>query len=80
MPEMDGLEATRIIRSTPELKDLPIVALTASVGEKERGECFEAGMNACLSKSIDRDELFATLRKWIPSEQQIKKLSIAITK
>jgi len=64
MPEMDGFEATKIIRKTLKLPDLPIIAMTANamIGDKER--CLEAGMNDYISKPIDSQQLFDTLRKW----------------
>jgi CheY-like chemotaxis protein len=63
MPEMDGLEATRIIRSTGG--DQPvIVAITANVMQGDREECLEAGMNDYLSKPIKLDLLVATLEKY----------------
>lgn len=64
MPGMDGLEATAKIRQLPNLKDLPIIAFTASViaGEKER--CLQAGANDYLTKPVDIDQLFSSLLKW----------------
>ena len=52
MPEMDGIEATRQIRQIPEFADLPILALTASVGEESVEKCLEAGCTAHLGKPI----------------------------
>lgn len=55
MPVMDGLEATRRIRALedPDLAAIPIIAMTASVFEKDKKATLEAGMNAHLSKPID---------------------------
>jgi PAS domain S-box-containing protein len=66
MPEMDGFEATRLIRKR-ELgkRRTPIVALTAGVLKEERDQCYAAGMDDFLSKPIDRNELEATLEKWL---------------
>lgn len=57
MPDMDGLTATREIRTIPELKDIPIVALTANAmnGDKERS--LAAGCDGYISKPIDIDKL-----------------------
>ncbi len=66
MPEMDGFEATRTIRNR-ELgsRRTPIVALTAGVLKEEREQCYGAGMDDFLSKPIDRNQLEATLDKWL---------------
>ncbi len=62
MPEMDGLEATRRIRSmvTP-LASIPIVGITASAIKTELQSCLDAGMNAVLSKPLDSAKLLETL-------------------
>ncbi|MBM4782713.1 MAG: response regulator [Archangiaceae bacterium] len=58
MPEMDGLEATRAIRTRGGLLSaIPIIALTASVLKDERLACFEAGMNDVLAKPLTLDAL-----------------------
>ena len=65
MPVMDGLTATREIRKLSELKDLPIVAMTANamVGDRER--CLAAGMNDHIGKPINPDELISKLQQWV---------------
>ncbi|QQE64285.1 histidine kinase [Leptolyngbya sp. BL0902] len=68
MPEMDGVAATIDIRRTPQLANLPIVAMTASVMQEDRQRCLEAGMNDHLAKPIEPDELWQTLLKWIPPQ------------
>jgi len=65
MPEMDGLEATRIIRNVLGRVDLPIIAMTAHAMASEKQKCIEAGMNDHVSKPVDPDRLFAVLDKWI---------------
>ena len=58
MPEMDGLEATRRIRDERPADEQPyIVALTAAVTEEDRERCREAGMDAFLSKPVQREDL-----------------------
>ena len=66
MPEMDGLSATRAIRSLPSGGDVPIIAMTASVLQAEREACQTAGMNGHLAKPIDTQALFQTLLQWLP--------------
>jgi hypothetical protein len=59
MPEMDGYEATRIIRNMSDKKihAIPIIAMTASVIKSEVDKCFESGMNAFIGKPFHVDEL-----------------------
>ncbi len=65
MPEMDGFTATRLIRAQPQLRALPIIAMTAHALVEERQRCLDAGMNDHVSKPIDPDALFATLSRWV---------------
>jgi CheY-like chemotaxis protein len=74
MPEMDGLEATRHIRTNSEagIEDLPIIAMTAHVMTGDREKSLEAGLNDYLPKPIDPDQLYSVLLKWIkPKERQV---------
>jgi len=64
MPEMDGLEATKIIRSKGH-KDVPIIAMTAAAMKEDREECLKAGMNDYISKPIKREIVFNMIKKWI---------------
>ena len=64
MPEMDGLEATRQIRSLDGMGDIPIIAMTAHAMAEERDACLAAGMNDHISKPVDANNLFETLAKW----------------
>ncbi len=66
MPEMDGFEATRRIRSRESgARRTPIIALTAGVLKEERDKCYEAGMDGFLSKPISNEELKAALESWL---------------
>lgn len=64
MPEMDGYDATRAIRALPSGRDIPIIALTASVMENERAHALEVGMNDQVAKPIDVELLYATIERW----------------
>lgn len=64
MPEMDGLQATRLIRArelSHALPRLPIVAMTARAMTEDRDQCREAGMDGFLSKPLNQPELFELL-------------------
>ena len=63
MPEMDGLETTRIIRQQLGVQPV-IIAMTANAMQGDREECIEAGMNDYLSKPIRVEELVRILEKW----------------
>ena len=66
MPVMDGITATRAIRSDARFRSLPIIAMTANAMDRDRQVCLEAGMNDHLAKPIDPDKLFGALLRWIP--------------
>ena len=63
MPEMDGLEATRTIRSCgrPDAGTIPIIALTANAFDEDVQRSMQAGLNAHLSKPVEPEALFRTL-------------------
>ncbi len=67
MPEMDGLEATHVIRGMDreDAKTIPIIALTANAFDEDVQRSLQAGLNAHLSKPVEADELFSTLESLI---------------
>jgi len=65
MPVMDGIAATKEIRSNPRFAKLPIIAMTANAMDSDRELCLQAGMNDHLGKPIDPDRMFATLKLWM---------------
>lgn len=64
MPEVDGLEATRIIRERGFIQ-IPIVAMTANAMKGDREICLNAGMNDYISKPIKREIVFEIIEKWL---------------
>ena len=74
MPEMDGLEATRLIRAMdrPDAKTIPMIALTANAFDEDVQRSLQAGLNAHLSKPVQPDILFETLESLLAKETDNK--------
>ena len=68
MPEMNGVEATRAIRTgAGPNRATPILAMTANAFDADRQACLAAGMNEHIAKPVDSARLYATLLKWLPA-------------
>ena len=65
MPEMDGYEATLLLRQQWPADRLPIIAMTAHARQEERERCLYAGMNDHLAKPVKPDRLYASLMRWV---------------
>ncbi len=63
MPEMDGYEAIRNMKESQELKDIPVIAITAQAMSGDREKCFIAGADGYISKPVNVDELVEILNK-----------------
>jgi CheY-like chemotaxis protein len=64
MPEMDGYETMRAIRSDPAHKALPIIAITAKALKEDRERCIQAGASDYIPKPVDSDKLLELIRLW----------------
>jgi CheY-like chemotaxis protein len=65
MPEMDGYEAMREIRSMPGFTKVPIIAVTAKAMADDRQKCISAGASDYITKPVDKDQLMSLLRVWL---------------
>jgi CheY-like chemotaxis protein len=65
MPEMDGYEATRMVREMPEFQRLPIVALTAKAMKGDREKSIASGASDYITKPVDVDQLLSLMRVWL---------------
>jgi CheY-like chemotaxis protein len=68
MPEMDGFEATRVIRDRSSAvidHNIPVIAMTANAFPEDRARALACGMNDFLAKPVDRSLLASMLDKWL---------------
>lgn len=82
MPVMNGLDATKAIRLHSEdyFKNIPILAMSARAFQKDKEECFAAGMNAYITKPIDPPLLYEELSKFLDvAEDQQKQTASVVT-
>lgn len=71
MPVMDGVEATRHIRSSHHADNgIPIIAMTANTFDADKKRCIDAGMNGYISKPIDSEAIIKALMKFKYSDKQ----------
>jgi CheY-like chemotaxis protein len=72
MPDMDGYETIREIRTRDGLQDLPIIAVTAKAMKGDRQKCIQAGASDYVSKPVDIDHLASVLRVSIQRADALK--------
>jgi len=77
MPEMDGYETMRKIRSMPSIAETPLVAVTAKAMKGDRQKCLDAGASDYIAKPVDIDLLLALLRVWIGRARSTKDMIVA---
>jgi len=65
MPEMDGYETMRRIRSKAQFRMLPIIALTAKAMKGDREKCLEAGASDYVAKPVNTEQLLSLVRMWL---------------
>lgn len=79
MTEMDGIEATRMIREELKLKSIPIIGLSAHAFKEEKQKALDAGMNDYLTKPVNPEEVFKILSRWFKADEiTLKELSSII--
>lgn len=66
MPEMDGLEVTRILRADPQTAGIPIIIVTASAMREDRARAFDAGCSSYITKPLDPMTLGAQIAAFLP--------------
>ena len=72
LPVLDGYEATRQIKADPQLRHIPVVALTAHAMAGDAERAYAAGCDAYLTKPLDEDALFDTLARFLGEEERTR--------
>jgi CheY-like chemotaxis protein len=65
LPKMDGMEVVTIIRETENLKDIPMIAVTAKAMKEDKDIIMNAGFDDYITKPIDQKLLLKTIKKWL---------------
>jgi CheY-like chemotaxis protein len=78
MPVMDGYETIRAIRAINRFDGLPIIAITGKAAAGERQRCLDAGASDYVPKPVDKAELLAVLRPWLPTAVAERSRSLVV--
>jgi two-component system cell cycle response regulator DivK len=70
LPILNGWQATHRLKTSPETRNIPIIALTAFALAEDRAKCFAVGCDAFESKPVNFDRLLATMRKLLAQESE----------
>jgi response regulator RpfG family c-di-GMP phosphodiesterase len=75
MPEMDGFEATRIIREKEEYSDkhIPIIAITADAMSEDKEKCIKAGMDDYITKPVFQEKIIEAIKKVVFNKEEGKR-------
>ncbi|WP_430461299.1 CHASE domain-containing protein [Thalassolituus sp. LLYu03] len=68
MPELDGLQATRALRTIAGCETLPVIAMTANAMDTDIRDCREAGMQAHIAKPINAHDMVVKIMQWLPKK------------
>ncbi|MFO7818993.1 MAG: response regulator, partial [Halanaerobacter sp.] len=72
MPKIDGYKATAKIRQDLAEEELPIIAMTANAVKSDKQKALRVGMNDYITKPIELDSFFTTVKKWLPIEESTR--------
>jgi len=65
MPVMDGYEAIKIIKANDNMKNIPVIAVTAKAMNEDKEKCLEVGANDFLTKPLNLDTFVCVVQAWI---------------
>ncbi len=68
MPQMNGLQAARLIRENPKTRSIPVIAVTALTSSEEREECFQSGCNDYIGKPFTSRQLASRIEKLLTQD------------
>jgi len=70
MPELDGYEATAMLRNQSRGRRVPIIAITANAMSEDRARCLDAGMDDHLTKPVRIEDIRGALQRWVMAPEE----------